>query len=120
MDEEVEFEFEIPDGESFENALDCLLIFYDRHLAETGRKLTFYVTDRFEDENGLSDLNLFQKNLPREEVFLAVNKYTKPEKISVLKNELERRFPKDKFESTFPYCKSLEIVYQYLLENRKS
>ena len=59
----------------------------------------------------------FSPYVAREEVYNVMQQYVRPEKIDVLKEELNRRFPKNTWDTLFPTLGILRVLVTENLES---
>lgn len=131
-------EFFIKPGKAtFGEILDLLFALNDLYVLMGGDRLRFYSTDfvekevpessyelnidsSFKNTNKTLEESIFPRYVPRKQVYDAIDRFAIPDMVEPIKQILDRKFPREKFNDSFPYCSIFNILYNdYLSENRR-
>jgi len=115
------------DGTSFEKVLGTFLAVNNMREVKSGRKIELSIKEVNLEEISESPFDLikkgpfantkkvitesmFQGYIPRQEVYDTIEKYSSPENSSKIRQDINERFPEDKFEDSFPYCAAFNFL----------
>lgn len=133
MDEEyLELRLEHIEGAPFEKILGLLIAINDVYLTMGGSSLNFHPKDVAENviklaasesrgmpiENGSREIEdtVFPGYVPRDQVYEAISRHIRPEAVSRVRQDIDNRFPREKFGDVFPYCATLDVLFNTHLQ----
>jgi hypothetical protein len=79
-----------------------------------------YPGTEFANTTTVHEHSIYPSYVPRKQVYEAIIKYSKPEKVENIKHALDKKYPKDKFGEDFPYAASIMWLFNHYLKDVNS
>jgi len=71
----------------------------------------------FENTQRVVRDSIFPRYIPRQQVYDAIDKFVRPKMTKRVRQDLDQRFPRNEFGDNFPYCATMDLLFNGPLKN---